>query len=63
MSITPVEKTQTPASLRLRKGGVPIACLTAYATPQARLLDPHADLLLVGICWAWLSMVSAARFR
>ena len=48
MSITPVDKTQTPAELRMRKGGVPIVCLTAYSTPQARLLDPHADLLLVG---------------
>jgi len=48
MSITPVDKTHTPASLRLRKGGVPIVCLTAYSTPQARLLDPHTDLLLVG---------------
>ncbi len=48
MSITPVEKRRTPADLRLRKGGVPIVSLTAYSTPQARLLDPHTDLLLVG---------------
>jgi 3-methyl-2-oxobutanoate hydroxymethyltransferase len=48
MSITPVEKKRTPADLRARKGGVPIVCLTAYTTPQARLLDPHTDLLLVG---------------
>lgn len=48
MSITPVEKKRTPADLRARKGGVPIVCLTAYSTPQARLLDPHTDLLLVG---------------
>jgi len=31
-----------------RKGGGPYVCLTAYTTPMARLLDPHADLLLVG---------------
>lgn len=48
MSITPVEKRRTPTDLRLRKGGVPIVSLTAYSTPQARLLDPHTDLLLVG---------------
>ena len=48
MSITPVEKKLTPADLRARKGGVPIVSLTAYTTPQARLLDPHCDLLLVG---------------
>jgi 3-methyl-2-oxobutanoate hydroxymethyltransferase len=48
MSITPVEKKRTPPDLRARKNGVPIVCLTAYTTPQARLLDPHCDLLLVG---------------
>ncbi|MFP3944908.1 MAG: 3-methyl-2-oxobutanoate hydroxymethyltransferase [Alphaproteobacteria bacterium] len=34
--------------IRARKGGEPLVCLTAYTTPQARLLDNHADLLLVG---------------
>jgi 3-methyl-2-oxobutanoate hydroxymethyltransferase len=48
MSIAPVEKKHTPAELRGRKGGVPIVSLTAYTTPQARLLDAHADLILVG---------------
>lgn len=48
MSITPVEKRRTPSDLRARKGGVPIVCLTAHSTPQARLLDPQCDLLLVG---------------
>lgn len=48
MSITPVEKRRTPADLRVRKGGVPIVSLTAYTAPQARLLDPHCDMLLVG---------------
>ncbi len=31
-----------------RKGGEPIAVLTAYTAPFARLLDPHVDILLVG---------------
>lgn len=30
------------------KGGKPIVCLTAYTASNARLLDPHVDLLLVG---------------
>src|ERR1700722_20520143 len=30
------------------KGRVPIVCLTAYTAPEARLLDPHVDILLVG---------------
>lgn len=41
-------KKITPASLARRKGGEPIVCLTAYSTPMAKLLDPIADLLLVG---------------
>jgi 3-methyl-2-oxobutanoate hydroxymethyltransferase len=48
MSAVSVEKKHTPADLRARKGGVPIVCLTAYSVVQARLLDPHTDLLLVG---------------
>ncbi|MCA8926770.1 MAG: 3-methyl-2-oxobutanoate hydroxymethyltransferase [Alphaproteobacteria bacterium] len=38
----------TSAAIRTRKGGEPIACLTAYTTPIARLVDEHCDLLLVG---------------
>ncbi|PWK65824.1 3-methyl-2-oxobutanoate hydroxymethyltransferase [Aminobacter sp. AP02] len=38
----------TPDELLARKRGEPIACLTAYTYPIARLLDPHVDLLLVG---------------
>lgn len=30
------------------KGATPLVCLTAYDAPTAALLDPHADLLLVG---------------
>ena len=48
MSVPIAEKRHTPAALHARKGGVPIVCLTAYSTPMARLLDPLADLLLVG---------------
>jgi 3-methyl-2-oxobutanoate hydroxymethyltransferase len=31
-----------------RKGGEPIAVLTAYTAPIARLVDPHVDAILVG---------------
>jgi 3-methyl-2-oxobutanoate hydroxymethyltransferase len=31
-----------------RKGGEPIAVLTAYTAPVARLVDPHVDMILVG---------------
>ena len=48
MSVPIAEKRHTPAELRVRKGDVPIVCLTAYSAPMARLLDPIADLLLVG---------------
>ncbi len=48
MSVPVAEKKRTPAELQARKGGVPIVCLTAYSAPMARMLDPVADLLLVG---------------
>ncbi len=38
----------TVRDIAARKNGTPVVCLTAYTTPMARLLDPHADLLLVG---------------
>lgn len=38
----------TVPSIKARKGGDPIVCLTAYTAPMAALLDPHCDLLLVG---------------
>ena len=38
----------SPVDLRLRKGGVPIVCLTAYSTPMARLMDAAVDVILVG---------------
>lgn len=41
-------KRLTTRDIRARKGGDPLVVLTAYSTPMARLLDPHADILLVG---------------
>ncbi len=46
-SQTDVKRVTVP-QIRARKGQEPIVCLTAYTAPQARLLDPHVDLLLVG---------------
>ncbi|HZL58953.1 MAG TPA: 3-methyl-2-oxobutanoate hydroxymethyltransferase [Stellaceae bacterium] len=49
MSTAPTEsKKHTPATLARRKSAEPIVALTAYTTPMARLLDPIAELLLVG---------------
>jgi 3-methyl-2-oxobutanoate hydroxymethyltransferase len=48
---TPDDRPARPTSVRdiqARKGGTPLVCLTAYTAPMARLLDAHADLLLVG---------------
>lgn len=38
----------TARDISARKGGEPVVCLTAYTAPVAEILDPHADLLLVG---------------
>src|SRR5690349_24739911 len=38
----------TVPEIAARKGGEKLVCLTAYTAPMAALLDPHADLLLVG---------------
>lgn len=38
----------TARDIATRKGGEPVVCLTAYTAPMASILDPHADLLLVG---------------
>lgn len=48
MSVQPLQKRRTAASIQALKGERPIVCLTAYAAPIAKLLDPHCDLLLVG---------------
>jgi len=41
-------KKLSPTELRARKGGEPLVCLTAYSAPMARLIDPVADMILVG---------------
>lgn len=41
-------KRITAPELQARKGGDPIAVLTAYTAPTAKALDPHVDCLLVG---------------
>ncbi len=41
-------KRITAPELRARKGAEPIVSLTAYTVMTARMLDEHADLLLVG---------------
>ncbi|MFT4012176.1 MAG: 3-methyl-2-oxobutanoate hydroxymethyltransferase [Paracoccus sp. (in: a-proteobacteria)] len=49
MSATPERQTRlTPGAIRAMKGLAPIACLTAYTTPMAKLVDTHCDLILVG---------------
>lgn len=49
MSATPkLQPRLTPSDIRARKGQQPIACLTAYTTPMAKLVDPACDLILVG---------------
>jgi 3-methyl-2-oxobutanoate hydroxymethyltransferase len=48
MSASQSEKKLTPPDIRARKGGVPLVCLSATSVVLARLLDPFADLLLVG---------------
>lgn len=37
-----------PPDIRARKGSAPLAVLTAYTTPMARLVDAHCDVILVG---------------
>lgn len=39
---------QSVPKIRARKGREPIVCLTAYTARMAEILDPHADLLMVG---------------
>ncbi|MGV8442420.1 3-methyl-2-oxobutanoate hydroxymethyltransferase, partial [Pseudomonas aeruginosa] len=43
----PQHRLSVPDIQRHQAAGT-LAALTAYSTPMARLLDPHADLLLVG---------------
>lgn len=48
MSVARRNSRITIPALRGRKGGEPIAVLTAYTAPVARLVDPHVDCILVG---------------
>ena len=48
MSKTMLTKSITPPAIQARKGGPPIVFLTSYTAPMTRLVDPHADLILVG---------------
>lgn len=48
MSATGHTQAVTPPRILAAKGGVPLACLTAYTTPMARLADAHCDIVLVG---------------
>ena len=45
--VTSIKRLSVP-EFRARKGGEPLACLTAYTAPMARLLDPLVDMMLVG---------------
>jgi len=48
MSAARETKALTPFEIAARKGKTPLVCLTAYTTPVARLVDAHADIVLVG---------------
>ena len=42
------KKKMTVPAFVARKGGKPLVCLTAYTAHVARLVDEHADMILVG---------------
>jgi 3-methyl-2-oxobutanoate hydroxymethyltransferase len=48
MSVSSEVKALTPPDIAVRKGEIPIVCLTAYTTPMARLVDRHCEVVLVG---------------
>lgn len=48
MSARSSDKRISVPDIRARKAGQPIVALTAYSATMARLVDPHADLILVG---------------
>jgi 3-methyl-2-oxobutanoate hydroxymethyltransferase len=48
LSVAREIKRLTVPQFAARKGGEKLVCLTAYTAPIALLLDPHADMLLVG---------------
>ncbi|KQT87962.1 3-methyl-2-oxobutanoate hydroxymethyltransferase [Aurantimonas sp. Leaf443] len=41
-------KRRTAPEIAAAKGGAPLVALTAYSALTARLVDPHADIILVG---------------
>ena len=48
MSAQTQKRRKTVNDIAAAKGNEPLVCLTAYDAPTAALLDPHADVLLVG---------------
>lgn len=48
MSAQKKSKRLSTTQIMARKGREPIVALTAYTAPMARIMDKHADLLLVG---------------
>ena len=48
MSVETRIKRITAPEIAARKGGTPVVALTAYTAPLARMVDAHADLILVG---------------
>ncbi|WP_204279725.1 3-methyl-2-oxobutanoate hydroxymethyltransferase, partial [Serratia marcescens] len=48
MSQEIVIRRVTAPEIRARKGGEPIVALTSYHANTARIVDNHADILLVG---------------
>ncbi len=48
MSKPVVIRRLTVPKIRCQKGKTPVVCLTAYTAPMAKLVDSHADLILVG---------------
>ncbi|AXS40717.1 3-methyl-2-oxobutanoate hydroxymethyltransferase [Breoghania sp. L-A4] len=48
MSVHAAKRRLTAVDIKSRKGGMPIVSLTAYHAHTARLVDKHADFMLVG---------------
>jgi 3-methyl-2-oxobutanoate hydroxymethyltransferase len=48
MSVQARQRRVTVPEIASAKGQAPLACLTAYTAPMAKLLDSHVELLLVG---------------
>ncbi|MEM5517229.1 3-methyl-2-oxobutanoate hydroxymethyltransferase [Henriciella sp. AS95] len=48
MSMQSQIRRKTVRDIAAAKGGEPLVCLTAYDAPMAEIMDPHADVILVG---------------